>query len=204
MTNMVYFRLRVSYVKRGRLAMLSHLEIARAIERNIRRANLPFAISQGFSPHMKIAYGSALPVGVGSDCEYFDVFLSQEMDAQEALSLLQHFSAKDLHPFAAEYISTSLPSASVAFPTAIYEVVLSEALGDYIVPEEIKVVRKRKEKVLKVKDFLCEDISVSGNCLTVTLKSSNDGSLRIDLLIKEILKSHPKVQISSITRKKQM
>ena len=204
MTNMVYYRLRVSYVKRGRLAMLSHLEIARALERNIRRANLPFAISQGFSPHMKIAYGSALPVGIGSDCEHFDIFLSQEMDAQEALGLLQHFSSKDLRPFAAEYISTSLPSVSVAFPTATYEVVLSEALGDFTIPEEIKVVRKKKEKVLKVKDFLCEDIAVSDNNLTITLRSSNDGSLRIDLLIKEILKSHPKVQISSITRKRQM
>ena len=204
MTNMVYYRLRVSYVKRGRLSMLSHLEIARALERSIRRANLPFAISQGFSPHMKIAYGSALPVGVGSDCEYFDIFLSYEMDAKEALDLLQRFSAKDLYPFSAEYISTSLPSASVAFPTAVYEVELSEALGDFTIPEEIKVVRKKKEKTLRVLDFLSEDITVSKNRLMCTLKSSNDGSLRIDLLVSEILKSHPGVQISSITRKRQM
>ena len=59
------FRMRITFAKQGRLALLSHLEVARAIERAVRRAQLPFAVSQGFSPHMKIAFGAALPVGVG-------------------------------------------------------------------------------------------------------------------------------------------
>ena len=46
------FRLRMTFCKQGRLAMLSHLEVARALERAVRRAGLPFAVSQGFSPHM--------------------------------------------------------------------------------------------------------------------------------------------------------
>lgn len=60
------FRMRITFAKQGRLALLSHLEVARAIEAvPVRRAQLPFAVSQGFSPHMKIAFGAALPVGVG-------------------------------------------------------------------------------------------------------------------------------------------
>lgn len=55
------FRLRVTFRETGRLAMLSHLELARALERAVRRAQLPFAVSQGFSPHMRIAFGAALP-----------------------------------------------------------------------------------------------------------------------------------------------
>ena len=42
------FRLRVTFHETGRLAMLSHLELARALERAVRRAQLPFAVSQGF------------------------------------------------------------------------------------------------------------------------------------------------------------
>ncbi|WP_417304102.1 DUF2344 domain-containing protein, partial [Ellagibacter isourolithinifaciens] len=45
------FRLRLTFAKQGRLAMLSHLEVARALERTVRRAGLPYAVSQGFSPH---------------------------------------------------------------------------------------------------------------------------------------------------------
>ena len=70
------FRLRVFFAKSGRCAMLSHLEVARALERAVRRAALPYAISQGFSPHMKIAFGAALPVGVGGVSECFDLMMT--------------------------------------------------------------------------------------------------------------------------------
>ncbi|MFR3272966.1 MAG: DUF2344 domain-containing protein [Slackia sp.] len=42
----------------------------------MRRADLPYAVSQGFSPHMKQAFGAALPVGVGGTEEIFDVQLT--------------------------------------------------------------------------------------------------------------------------------
>ena len=67
------FRLRVRYAKSGRLALLSHLEVVRALERAVRRARLPFAVTNGFSPHMRIAFGAALPVGVGGSDEFFDL-----------------------------------------------------------------------------------------------------------------------------------
>ena len=71
------FRLRSTFIERDRLALLSHLEVAHTLERTVRRAGLPFAVSQGFSPHMKIAFGAALPVGVGSTCEVFDLQLRE-------------------------------------------------------------------------------------------------------------------------------
>ena len=39
------FRLRVTFCEQSRLALLSHLELARALERAVRRAGLPFAVS---------------------------------------------------------------------------------------------------------------------------------------------------------------
>ena len=85
---MADFRLRVTYAETGRLVMLSHLEIARALERAVRRAGLPYAVSQGFSPHMKQAFGSALPVGVGGLEEIFDVSLTDYVPPEEALARL--------------------------------------------------------------------------------------------------------------------
>ena len=55
--------LRVRYGKTGRLRFLSHLEVMRACERSVRRAGLPYSVTQGFSPKMKVAFGPALPVG---------------------------------------------------------------------------------------------------------------------------------------------
>ena len=57
------FRFRVVFGKTGRLKLLSHLEVARACERAVRRADLPFAVTRGYTPRMKVAFGPALPVG---------------------------------------------------------------------------------------------------------------------------------------------
>lgn len=121
------FRLRVTFHETGRLAMLSHLELARALERAVRRAQLPFAVSQGFSPHMRIAFGAALPVGVGGTAEIFDLFLTDYVPAPRALTALQEASPADLYPTEARYIEARDAAASVALPVSTYEVVLSEA-----------------------------------------------------------------------------
>lgn len=139
--------------------MLSHLEVARALERTVRRAQLPYAISQGFSPHMKIAFGVALPVGVGSTCEIFDLQLTEYVPPVRALEALQRASVPDLMVQECAYIESNARAASVAFPLSVYEVRFSHPIAAVLVPENVTVVRKRKEKVLYVADFLREGFS---------------------------------------------
>lgn len=177
------FRLRATYVERGRLALLSHLEVARALERTVRRAGLPFAVSQGFSPHMKIAFGAALPVGVGSTCEMFDVQLTDYRAPDEVLAALQAASVDDLMVQKCRYIASKEPAASIAFPFSTYEARLSRPVHDMKLPETITVVRKRKEKVLVVDEYLVEPPAVQGEAVTFTLEAKPTGSLRADVFM---------------------
>jgi len=178
-----FFRLRCVFVEQGRLAMLSHLEVAHTLERTVRRAGLPFAVSQGFSPHMKIAFGAALPVGVGSTCEVFDVQLTKYLAADKALEALQQASVPDMMVQSCRYIENSAPAASVAFPFSTYEVRFDAPVRDIEVPETITVVRKRKEKVLTVGDFLVGQPVLEGERALFTLEAKPTGSLRIDVLL---------------------
>src|SRR3954449_8625952 len=73
-------RLRVRYAKRGPLRFTSHRDFARAFERAVRRAGVPIAYSQGFTPHPKISYASAAPTGVASEAEYLEIGLQAEVD----------------------------------------------------------------------------------------------------------------------------
>ena len=50
--------------------------MARAIERAARRTGLPVAFSAGFTPHPKISYAGAVPTGVASEAEYFEIGLT--------------------------------------------------------------------------------------------------------------------------------
>src|SRR5215831_18070292 len=73
-------RIRIRYAKRGPLRFTSHRDFARAFERAVRRAGVPVAYSQGFSPHPKISYASAAPTGVASEAEYLEIGLQARAD----------------------------------------------------------------------------------------------------------------------------
>ena len=203
---MADFRLRVTYAETGRLVMLSHLEVARALERAVRRAGLPYAVSQGFSPHMKQAFGSALPVGVGGTEEIFDVTLTEFVPPEKALSLLQKASAPDLMPWAARYITKDETAASAAFPRSTYEAVLearapevdvASTVAGLAMPESITIVRKKKERVLVPSEFLVGSMKTNICCegeasnarasIRFTLESKATGSLRADVLLEHML-----------------
>jgi radical SAM-linked protein len=71
----------VRYAKRGKMRFASHLDVARAFERSVRRADLPVAYSAGFTPHPKISYAGGAPTGVASEAEYLSLALTSRTEA---------------------------------------------------------------------------------------------------------------------------
>jgi radical SAM-linked protein len=61
----------------------SHRDIARTVERGVRKAGLPIAYSAGFSPHPKISYAGAAPTGTASEAEYLEIALTGACSAPE-------------------------------------------------------------------------------------------------------------------------
>src|ERR1700735_4514151 len=76
-------RLIVRYAKRSRMRFASHRDIARAVERGVRRARLPIAYSAGFTPHPKISYAGAAPTGTASEAEYLEIALTSACPAPD-------------------------------------------------------------------------------------------------------------------------
>src|SRR4030042_1136628 len=79
-------RLRLKFSRGQELKFLSHLDLMRLWERALRRAGLPLAYSEGFTPHPQIALAAPLLVGVTSDAELMDVSLSRWVSPQSFLS----------------------------------------------------------------------------------------------------------------------
>lgn len=199
------FRMRVRYKKQGRLKYLGHLEVLHTVERIVRRARLPYAITQGFSPHMKIAFGTALPVGTASDCEYFDLFLTARIDEAEALSALVAASPEDLAPSEVQYQETYGKAITTELPRADYriDIVLAEGVSAKAVEgavdrlrtvSELSYARGRKEKVLDLAHTLksvCVEAAADGAgssqiALHLVTHSDNEGSMRPDIYIQAL------------------
>ncbi|HEU5144962.1 MAG TPA: TIGR03936 family radical SAM-associated protein [Dermatophilaceae bacterium] len=75
-------KLRVQYAKRGRLRFTSSRDFQRALERALRRADVPMAFSAGFHPHPKISYANAASTGTGSEAEYFEIQVTERVDPE--------------------------------------------------------------------------------------------------------------------------
>ncbi len=75
-------KLRLRYAKRGKLRFTSHRDVARAVERGLRRAGLPMAYSQGFNPHPRISWVGAAPTGCASEAEYVELQLVEPVDPE--------------------------------------------------------------------------------------------------------------------------
>lgn len=73
-------RLRFRVGRVGDARFLSHLELMHAWLRALRRVRAPLSHSQGFHPHPKVTFSSALPVGEESIGEYMDVVLTERVD----------------------------------------------------------------------------------------------------------------------------
>ena len=72
-------RMRVTFSRGEELKYLSHLDVMRLWERALRRANLPLAYSQGFSPHPKISIAAPLPLGVTGERELMDIVIQRRI-----------------------------------------------------------------------------------------------------------------------------
>lgn len=194
------FRLRVRYRKTGRLAYLGHLEVIHTIERIVRRAGLPYAVTQGFSPHMRVGFSLALPVGTSSTCEWYDLFLTDLIPAPEAFERLLAASPVDLAPDLAAYIDVKAPALTAQITRCEYRVLLhmaaayesrGEAIAgivDALISEgPIEYQRGRKFKKLDLAgtiasfDVAREDAKTM--VLTLDTRVSNERALRPEILL---------------------
>ena len=70
------------------LRYVSHLDYANLFVRACKRAKLPMAYSEGFNPHMKVAFASALSLGAASDAEYVDFEMTEALSPSVVMKRL--------------------------------------------------------------------------------------------------------------------
>lgn len=81
-------RVRIRFAKRGRLRFLSHRDVARSVERAVRRAGVPVSHSHGFSPHPRLSWVGAAPTGTASEAEYLEIGLTSPVEPAALVAAL--------------------------------------------------------------------------------------------------------------------
>lgn len=120
-------RIRSKFTKEDEVRFISHLDLARTMERAVRRARLSVVYSQGFSPRPKIAFGSALAVGITSSAEYVDIEFADRIAIGEFLSRINENLPSGIRFVEAVEIGPETPSLMSVIDRASY--VLTGTLG---------------------------------------------------------------------------
>lgn len=116
------YRLRITFAKEEALKYISHLDLARAWERALRRARVPLAYSQGFNPRPKMAFAAALPVGYTSVAEVLDVFLEDRLTPAEMVHRLAEVLPAGLRVVSVAEVEPRLPALQSQVRAAEYSV----------------------------------------------------------------------------------
>lgn len=86
-------RLRIQFGKFGALRYVGHLDLATTWERVLRRAEFPLEYTRGFNPRPRLQFAAALPVGLTSECELLDVWLTARLSLDPPERLVERLNA---------------------------------------------------------------------------------------------------------------
>jgi len=136
-------RLRVEYRVGPELRFLANLDMLHTIERALRRARIPYALSEGFNPHIKLSLGTVLPVGLWGEREYFDLELMADMSGEEFVKRLNPVLPSGLMALQAVNIPPSAPSLMSVVNAASYAFKVKKL--DEAVLDQLQVLMHRPE-----------------------------------------------------------
>lgn len=134
---------RAQITKGREIRYVSHLDYVAIFERALRRAHLPVAYSEGFHPHMKLAFTPALPVGVTSEAECMDFELTADLPPVEVLKRLTRELPAGAQVIKLRVLQHKVASLSAAATSACYVITFPHTS----IPEaeKIRVLHAYKE-----------------------------------------------------------
>lgn len=192
------------FTKEENIKFISHLDVLKTIQKNIRRAGLPIEFSQGFNPHMNTSIAQPLSVGVYSSGEYMDMVLTTVMDEKEIVDKLNATAPSGIKYISATAIpytegEKKVPQAMALIDAARYTIkvkysdlsTLEEEMNKLLETKEWITIKKSKkgEKEVNLRTFI-KDFSFwikdEYLVLNVLISTGSREHLSADLLVSYI------------------
>ena len=126
-------RLRIGFAKSGTLALISHLDTLRLLERALRRSALPVSFTGGFHPLPRLQLALPLPLGVEGLGEWLDLEFVEFVDPAAVRARLQVELPQEFQLLSAESVEVFGPSLSQQLVAARWQIQLTPAT-DPILP----------------------------------------------------------------------
>ncbi len=152
-TEVSALKVRIRFAKTGPLVYIGHLDVMRYFQKLFRRADIPVAYSEGFSPHQILSFSPPLPLGMESAGEYADVELTKGINSRDALSAMREQSVEEIKILSFKVLPERCENAMASVKAARYTVIfdddfdadLKKAVSSFLAKDSVVVVKKTKK-----------------------------------------------------------
>ncbi len=186
-------RLRVTFTRDVTLKYIGHLDMAKAWQRILRRADWPLAYSEGFNPQPKITFAAALPVGCTSDHEVMDAVLSPPLEIDEARARLARALPPGIKLRSIEPVELHAPALQTQLLSTEFEITIEDPAAIAALPDRVRefwaateVLRERRGKTYNLRPLvqsLSIDVTPDRAVIRSSLQGTESGTGRPDELI---------------------
>lgn len=182
---------RVKFSKTGPIKYIGHLDVMRYFQKAIRRANIPIAYSQGFSPHQILSFAFPLSVGFTSEGEYFDMDLTEEVNEKDLKDSFNKVLNEGISVLDVKMLPEKSANCMASVFAAKYKATIKERVElpedfeskfvDYFSQLTIPVNKPKKKGGgfidIDLKDYLY-DYQISGSDCYFTVNASSSGNIK--------------------------
>lgn len=192
---MAFDKVRIRFRKDGDLRLVSHHDLMRALERMLRRSQLPFRSTEGFHPQPRMVFALSLPLGVSGLNEVLEIEWNEPVEPDDALSRLRGQTPNGLSFLSAKRIDIkqSAKPRLAFYRLSVPEseiVALAERCAAAIAGNELWVERERpKPRQVNIRPYIHE-LRCSPSTLEMALWVSPEGSARADELVRALELQH--------------
>ncbi len=130
------FRYRLRFQKTGPIRFAGHRDLILLFDSVLRRAGIQLAFSEGFSPHPKITFASALSVGVESLGEYVEIITTHPYDAGDLARHLTEFCPNGITFDRSTEIQVKAPKITANTKAFAFELSCTGAAQEQLSPIE--------------------------------------------------------------------
>ena len=123
-------RLRVRFAKTGEMALLSHLDLVRMLERALRRSQLPVSFTGGFHPLPRLQLALALPLGAEADSDWLDLSFTEVVQPEQLMDRLAPLLPEGFSLLEAHGVPVKSPALSQMLQSAHWRLCLEPSGAD--------------------------------------------------------------------------
>ena len=186
------YAVRLLFHKRGSLAFIAHLDLVRTLTKSIARAKIPVRYSEGFNPHPRLSFSSAMSIGLESDYELLDIRLTKTVDPAALMqafneSLTDELRAREAYLPTTKFTDIAYSSYTIRIETTGASDALAEACRRALAGPVVVFKRSKSgDKDTDISEGIRESsVTFDGKALVLNavLKADNAGFINPEYLV---------------------